>query len=82
MLVAEDNPVNREVLKEQLEALGVRVTLAEDGEQALLRWGESEFDAVITDVNMPKLDGYLLTQRLRELDADVPDYWRDRKRLA
>ena len=72
VLVAEDNPVNREVLKEQLEALGVRVTLAEDGEQALLRWGESEFDAVITDVNMPKLDGYLLTQRLRELDADVP----------
>ena len=72
VLVAEDNPINREILKEQLEALGVRVTLAEDGEQALQRWGESEFDVVITDVNMPKLDGYQLTQRLRELDPEVP----------
>lgn len=72
VLVAEDNPVNREILKEQLQALGVRVTLAEDGEQALMRWEETEFDLVITDVNMPKVDGYQLTQRLRELDPDIP----------
>jgi len=72
VLVAEDNPVNREILKEQLEALGVRVTLAEDGEQALLRWHEASFDLVITDVNMPRLDGYQLTRRLRELDSGVP----------
>ena len=72
VLVAEDNPVNRELLKEQLQALGVQVTLAEDGLQALLRWHEGTFDLVITDVNMPKLDGYRLTQRLRELNADIP----------
>ncbi|WP_019408918.1 hybrid sensor histidine kinase/response regulator [Pseudomonas psychrophila] len=72
VLVAEDNPVNREILKEQLQALGVRVTLAEDGEQALLRWAESEFDLVITDVNMPKVDGYELTRRLRERDPHIP----------
>lgn len=72
VLVAEDNPVNREILKEQLEALGVRVTLAEDGEQALLRWSEGSFDLVITDVNMPRLDGYQLTRHLRELDPAVP----------
>ena len=72
VLVAEDNPVNREILREQLEALGVRVTLAEDGEQALLRWHEASFDLVITDVNMPRLDGYQLTRRLRELDPHVP----------
>ncbi|SDV01913.1 hybrid sensor histidine kinase/response regulator [Pseudomonas mucidolens] len=71
-LVAEDNPINREILKEQLCTLGVRVTLAEDGEQALLRWGDGSFDLVITDVNMPKLDGYQLTRRLREVDPDVP----------
>lgn len=72
VLVAEDNPVNREILKEQLQALGVQVTLAEDGEQALLRWHEAPFDLVITDVNMPRLDGYQLTRRLREMDPDVP----------
>ncbi len=72
VLVAEDNPVNREILKEQLKALGVQVTLAEDDEQALLRWNEASFDLVITDVNMPRLDGYQLTRRLRELDPLVP----------
>jgi two-component system capsular synthesis sensor histidine kinase RcsC len=72
VLVAEDNPINRVILKEQLEALGVQVTLAEDGEQALLRWHEASFDLVITDVNMPRLDGYQLTRRLREIDSKVP----------
>ena len=72
VLVAEDNPVNQEILREQLKALGVRVTLADDGEQALARWKEASFDLVITDVNMPKLDGYQLTRRLRELDPQVP----------
>ena len=72
VLVAEDNPVNREILKEQLEALGVRVTLAEDGEQALLCWSEASFDLVITDVNMPRLDGYQLTRLIRERDPLVP----------
>ena len=72
VLVAEDNPVNQEILREQLEALGVRVTLADDGEQALLRWSEASFDLVITDVNMPRLDGYQLTRRLRQLDPLVP----------
>ena len=72
VLVAEDNPINREILKEQLQALGVQVTLAEDGVQALLRWDEASFDLVITDVNMPRLDGYQLARRLRELDPQVP----------
>ena len=72
VLVAEDNPVNQEILREQLQALGVRVTLADDGEQALARWNEASFDGVITDVNMPRLDGYQLTRRLRELDPQVP----------
>jgi two-component system capsular synthesis sensor histidine kinase RcsC len=72
VLVAEDNPVNREILKEQLEALGVQVTLAEDGEQAMLHWYAAPFDLVITDVNMPRLDGYQLARRLREVDSEVP----------
>ncbi|PAA20040.1 hybrid sensor histidine kinase/response regulator [Pseudomonas fragi] len=72
VLVAEDNPVNQEILREQLEALGARVTLADDGQQALSRWKEASFDLLITDVNMPRLDGYQLTRRLRELDPRVP----------
>lgn len=71
VLVAEDNPINREILKEQLQALGVQVTLAQDGEQAVLRWQEGTFDLIITDVNMPKLDGYQLTRYIRQFDPAI-----------
>ena len=71
VLVAEDNPINREILKEQLQTLGVQVTLAEDGEQAVLRWQEGTFDLIITDVNMPKIDGYQLTRHIRQFDPAI-----------
>lgn len=71
VLVVEDNPINREILKEQLQALGVEVTLAEDGEQAVLRWQEGAFDLIITDVNMPKLDGYQLARHIRQFDPAI-----------
>lgn len=66
VLVAEDNPINRAILQEQLEALGAWVAAAEDGEEALQRWSPGAFDVVITDINMPRLDGYGLTRALRE----------------
>ncbi len=72
VLVAEDNPINRAILQEQLEALGARVVAAEDGEEALQRWSPGTFDLVITDINMPRRDGYSLTRALRERDRHTP----------
>ncbi len=72
VLVAEDNPINRAILQEQLEALGAAVVVAEDGEDALQRWSPGAFDLIITDINMPRLDGYGLTRALRERDGQMP----------
>lgn len=72
ILVAEDNPVNQAIIKEQLEALGCSVTLAANGEQALQLWQPQAFDLVLTDVNMPLMNGYELTKALRAHDRQLP----------
>ena len=72
ILVAEDNPVNQAIIKEQLEALGCSVSLAANGEQALQLWQPQAFDLVLTDVNMPLMNGYELARILREHDPQLP----------
>ncbi|MGU9825675.1 response regulator [Pseudomonas sp. LF242] len=72
ILVAEDNPINQAIIKEQLEALGCSVTLAANGEQALQLWQPQAFDLVLTDVNMPLMNGYELARTLRAHDPQLP----------
>lgn len=72
VLVAEDNPVSQAVMREQLEAIGAYPTVAADGHQALQLWHAKRFDMVITDINMPRMNGYALTRTLREAGVDVP----------
>ena len=72
VLVAEDNMINAAIIKEQLEALGCTVTLAANGEQALMQWVPGRFDLVLTDVNMPVMNGYQLTEALRRQDTALP----------
>lgn len=72
ILVAEDSPINQAIIKEQLEALGCQVTLTSNGEQALEQWLPQLFDIVITDVNMPVMNGYELTRELRLRDPQLP----------
>ena len=73
VLAVEDHPINQLVLTEQLQQLGCQVTMASDGREALQRWQRGEhFDIVVTDVNMPELDGYQLTRRLRAEGVKVP----------
>lgn len=72
VLVAEDNPINQMILREQLEELGCHAVVASDGEEAMGYWSRRSFDAVVTDLNMPHLDGLAFTHRLRALGATVP----------
>ncbi|MFZ6049629.1 transporter substrate-binding domain-containing protein [Pseudomonas sp. CR3202] len=66
VLVADDHPVNRMVLVQQLEFLGHRAAQAGNGEDALRAWEEAEFDLVITDCNMPVMNGFQLARCIRE----------------
>ena len=66
ILVVDDSLNTRELEKDVLEAHGYQVTLAEDGMDGLSRALAGEFDAILTDVEMPRMDGFTLTARLRE----------------
>jgi two-component system, chemotaxis family, sensor kinase CheA len=65
ILVVDDSLNTREIEREILEAHGYRVTLAEDGLDGWQKALGGHFDAVITDVDMPGMDGFSLTTRLR-----------------
>ena len=66
VLVVDDSLNTREIEKDVLEAHGYQVTLAEDGLDGLKKAMDGEFDAVLTDVEMPNMDGFSLTARLRQ----------------
>ena len=72
VLVAEDNPINQAILRDQLEQLGCRAVVASDGNEALGYWQQGAFALVLTDLNMPGMDGYGLARALRARGARVP----------
>jgi signal transduction histidine kinase/CheY-like chemotaxis protein len=66
VLVVEDNLVNQEVTQSSLEVLGCEVGLAADGEEALELLEREAWDLVLMDCEMPVMDGYEATRRLRQ----------------
>jgi CheY-like chemotaxis protein len=72
VLLAEDNEVNQLLAQAHLEALGCEVTLAANGVEALQAWQAAPHDLVLMDCQMPELDGYQATRRLREMEAALP----------
>jgi len=65
VLLAEDNPVNQKVARHLLGKLGCEVDVAGNGMETLERWTERPYDAIFMDCQMPGLDGYQTTQRIR-----------------
>jgi DNA-binding NtrC family response regulator len=66
LLVAEDEANLRLVIQKELERLGYRVDVAPDGEAALRRLEEANVDVLLSDINMPRMDGMELLRRVRE----------------
>lgn len=69
VLLVDDHPTNRAVIARQLALAGYASESAEDGEQGLARWRTGRYALVLTDVHMPRLDGYQLTRAIREEEA-------------
>ncbi|NOY52931.1 MAG: sigma-54-dependent Fis family transcriptional regulator [Deltaproteobacteria bacterium] len=71
ILVVDDEPGAVEVLVGMLEQEGYQVVSAQNGEEAFGILRESDFDLVLTDLNMPKLDGIELLQKIREVNSGL-----------
>lgn len=69
VLVVDDSLNTREIERDVLEAWGYQVTLAVDGQDGLDKARAETFDAILTDVEMPVMDGFTLTARLRDEEA-------------
>ncbi len=71
VLVAEDSPINREVMLSQLTALGCTVETAADGKEALRKYSPGHYDLILTDIDMPELDGYGLVSEIRRREQET-----------
>ncbi len=74
ILIADDNPDNVELLRKRLNSQGYDTVAAFDGEEALQAVSRENPDLLILDIMMPKLDGYEVLRRLKQIDAyrDLP----------
>jgi PAS domain S-box-containing protein len=73
-LLAEDNLVNQRLTKALMEKQGFRVTVAENGRQALKAVAVRRFDLILMDIGMPEMDGLAATRAIRKMeDADQPE---------
>jgi len=69
ILVAEDNATNRDVISRQLRILGYACEIAEDGVLALTAWRSGRYALLLSDINMPNMDGMELTRAVRSEEA-------------
>ncbi len=69
ILLVDDHPINRMVLLKQLNALGYAAEVAENGLDALDRWSAGGIAAIVTDCNMPEMNGYELARHVRSCES-------------
>jgi signal transduction histidine kinase/CheY-like chemotaxis protein len=72
ILLAEDNKINMLVAKKQLEKWGIIVDEAENGLAALNKFNAHNYDLILMDMEMPVMDGLTSTEKIREINKEIP----------
>lgn len=73
VLVAEDNIINQKVVKNTLQKQGAKITIANNGREAIDEMKQQSFDIVLMDLQMPEVDGYKATRYIRQvMKNDTP----------
>jgi signal transduction histidine kinase/CheY-like chemotaxis protein/HPt (histidine-containing phosphotransfer) domain-containing protein len=72
LLLAEDNELNRQLIRAMLEQAGHKVVVVNDGAEAVRTAIRNEFDAILMDVHMPEMDGYAATRAIRHATRHIP----------
>ena len=70
ILLAEDNEINLEIMHSQLTSMGYKVDTAVNGKDALAKCQKKKYDVILTDIEMPEMDGYALTAEIRRIEKD------------
>lgn len=71
VLVVEDNEVNQQIAQELLESVGIQVDLANTGQMGLDQVQAQPYDAILMDIQMPCMDGFMVTRLIRNLAIDL-----------
>jgi signal transduction histidine kinase/DNA-binding response OmpR family regulator len=79
VLLAEDYPANQTLAVLHLEEAGFQVDLAENGEKALQAYIENRYDVILMDLQMPVMDGYEATKKIREIEREKAETNSDKK---
>ncbi|MFT7432014.1 MAG: CheY-like chemotaxis protein [Colwellia sp.] len=72
VLLVEDNEINQLIAEAMLESIGINVTVAANGQQALDEVKEKNYDLVPMDIQMPVMDGITVCRKIRETNQSLP----------
>ena len=70
ILLVEDNEINLEIMQSQLASIGYQVDSAVNGKDALAKFHINKYDLILTDIEMPEMDGYALAAEIRRAEGD------------
>jgi len=74
ILLVEDNQINQKIVVLSLQSLVKNIDIANDGKEALDRFGMSKYDVILMDIQMPVMNGIIATKKIREIEASTKSH--------